>query len=313
MQSEKKYPIILSPLYRLSSIDVLAKTLGFSVDKLLKLDDYMRKRQGSGYRRFKTGPKQREVQQPVFPPLRIAQRRVFILLSRIATPDYLHSGVKHRSYITNAAQHTDNPYCLTMDISHFYASTRAEAVFQFYKYKLEIVDDLSRILTNICTFDSTMIPTGSSISQLIAYWAYSDMFDQIAEKASSIGATFSLYVDDMTFSNNEPFPNDFHADILYYLKTRWLKFKPTKLLKYYPNQAREITGCRIESNGHITAPKKLKVKAYTLYRRIKKDAYSCKKDIQRAIGLMGSAQSIDPSLFRTEYEELRGIIKRKVS
>ena len=60
--------------------------------------------------------------------------------------------------------------------------------------------DVAKILTDIVTYEKC-IPTGCPTSQLIAYYAYEDMFAGIKKIADNHGCLFSLYVDAMTFSS----------------------------------------------------------------------------------------------------------------
>ena len=155
----KRYALTSSCLYRCNTITSLARFLGISVDKLRKLDNQLRESSKEKYRVFPMGESQREIQQPINGLLIKLQKRIFILLSNIEMPDYVHSARRGRSYITNASEHINNCYTLTMDIRKFYASTRAEAVFQFFLYDMQMKDDLAHILTNICLYDNRIIPT----------------------------------------------------------------------------------------------------------------------------------------------------------
>ena len=88
-------------------------------------------------------------------------------------------------------------YVLTIDIKKFYDNCTREPVYQFFVQKLKTSPDVAEILTNIITY--------SGGSQIMAFYAYSDMFSEISDLAKQCGCKFTLYVDDMTFSSTEPF------------------------------------------------------------------------------------------------------------
>ena len=55
------------------------------------------------------------------------------------------------------------------------------------------------LLTNLCTFDNH-VPTGSPVSQLLAYYAAKPLFDELALLGKDEGVRMTCYVDDLTFS-----------------------------------------------------------------------------------------------------------------
>ena len=126
--NKKPYKLNASPLYRISSVHVLAGLLQIDPTILKNLETYVRKQPKIAYRVFLQGAKKREIQQPINPKLVRIHRRVKELLSRIETPEYLFSGKRGYSYIDNAKAHLNANYLITLDISQFYASTRTESL-----------------------------------------------------------------------------------------------------------------------------------------------------------------------------------------
>ena len=302
---QKKYKLHSSPLYRIRSIHVLAKLLLIDPRSLRRVEEYAKSNPKKAYHVFLQEPKKREIQQPVHPLLVLIHKRMKEFLSQIETPTYLFSSKRGLSYIDNARMHISANYLQTMDINKFYASTRAEAVFQFFLYDLEMASDLARMLTNLCTYDSYKIPTGSSISQILAFWAYHRVFDKVNDIMESIDISFSLYVDDMTFSSSHPIPKDLHCKIEEQLKQKWLRFKPCKLHRYFPQDSKTVTGCIITQDHRLEAPNALKAKAIkglqVAFAPSKRDG----KDLQRALGITQSIQQIDSSIFKESHRRLK--------
>lgn len=64
--------------------------------------------------------------------------------------------------------------------------------------------DLSGLCTDIVTYEGR-IPTGCPTSQMLAFYAYEDMFAEINDVACKYGCMYTVYVDDMTFSSENAF------------------------------------------------------------------------------------------------------------
>jgi len=110
----KSYTLKDSALYNLTTKKRLVDLLGRPISELKAVST------DNNYRIFdlEKASKQREIQAPTF-ALDVVQTRIASLLVRVAAPDYLHSGIKGRSNITNAEAHIGNHPVLTMDIRKF--------------------------------------------------------------------------------------------------------------------------------------------------------------------------------------------------
>jgi hypothetical protein len=64
-------------------------------------------------------------------------------------------------------------------------------------------------LANLLTFDRHLA-TGSSASPILSYYAYKDMFDEVAALAARWGAVMTCYVDDIAISGNRVTPSVLH-------------------------------------------------------------------------------------------------------
>jgi RNA-directed DNA polymerase len=303
-----------SPLYRVKSIHQLAKVLLMEVKDLRTLEHSVLNEQDKYYRVFMIHEGTREVQHPFELHIARIQKRVKYLLALIQPPEYLQSGRRGISYVDNAKLHQESSVVWTMDIRGFYKNTRDEAVYQFFIHKMGMADDLAHIMTNLCTFKDEKtcrrkIPTGSTLSQQLAYWAYSDMFNRINDLAVLVGAKFSLYVDDMTFSSDARLPENFHKQVQELLASRWLTFKPTKVKRATENQRKHITGCAITREHSIVAPNRLKKKAVEAIGKTLCSGIPTELEIQQAMGLVQSCRQIEPEMFDMSFRQLKA--KRK--
>ena len=114
----KCYPIENSPLYRLRNRRKLAEFLNlpenyFKEKHTYCYNEFSRpKPNGDGERHFTVPPEE----------LKDIQKHICKLLKRIITPEWVMSGKKSCSYITNAEVHLEHRFVKTMDISKFYDS-----------------------------------------------------------------------------------------------------------------------------------------------------------------------------------------------
>jgi len=188
--------------------------------------------------------------------------RIHHQLSLLPTPDYLHSGVKGRSSLTNGRAHEDAKSALTLDIKKFYPSCSASAVFEFFRYRLQQPRDIAEGLVSVVTYGGH-IPTGSPLSQGLAYWSKAPAFDEIYRYAVNRGLKMSLYVDDITLSSTTPkIPGHTFTDVAGILKRYQLRAKQNKTHFYGAQASKRITGNILQPDGTIVAPNKLREKLF---------------------------------------------------
>ncbi len=191
----KTYPIDQSRLYRCVSKKKLAELLGIDRAMLIALT-----KDPTAYRTFtrRTGGRERLIEEPRG-ELRRVHDRLLALLSRIQPPSYLHSGVKRRSYISNAKQHVGGGRILKTDVSQFYPSTTHHQVFVGFLRELRCAGDVARLLADLCTYQGH-VPTGSPISMPAAFFAHKQAFDALHRRMLEQNIMMTVYVDDITLS-----------------------------------------------------------------------------------------------------------------
>jgi len=240
----KIYPLNQSPLYKLKSRRKLAALFDMPVRELESLA-----KRPDNYRKFAIGKetdKPRKIEEPKARLERV-HRRLFNLLRRIEPPEYLHSGVKGKSYITNAKEHIGSDTLITLDIRQFFPSTLGWHVFEFYHEIMRCTRDVSGLLTTLSTCDNH-VPTGSCLSQIIAFYAHYHMFEEMFARTSSQGLKMTCYVDDITISGKNA-----NGTVLYQvrgiLKKRGLVSHPKKERIFGKGCPKEVTGSIIVNSG----------------------------------------------------------------
>jgi Reverse transcriptase (RNA-dependent DNA polymerase) len=198
------YPLDQSPLYKLASRRKLAQDV-FNIELA-----WLERLAGNGDSNFRVfdiaqSTKKRQVETPK-PILERIHRRLFALLERIEKPSYLHSGIKGRSYITNAKVHVGATPLVKLDIKKFYQSVESARVYRFFHEAMKCSSDIAALLTRLTSFDGH-VPTGSCVSQLLAFFAAKPMLDALQQLSNAHGVHYTVYVDDMTFSGQRATPS----------------------------------------------------------------------------------------------------------
>jgi RNA-directed DNA polymerase len=242
----KRYPLNQSPLYKLHTRKKLAQHLGLTIQELNRVASS----QDSLYDRFsktiqKDGKtKERFIEHPK-PRLRQIQKRLVCLLDRIEPPDYIHSGFRGRSYISNALSHDCKVRIAKIDIKKFFPSAYAGHVHRSFEDIFKCTPDVAGVITKLTTTFGH-IPTGGNSSTIISFFAFKQMFDEIHALAKSRDLIMSCCVDDMTFSGQAAtngFLNEVHKIVSRYgLKTH-------KRRCFEARQNRIVTGVTLTGQG----------------------------------------------------------------
>lgn len=186
-----RYPLERSPLYRMRGKAKFETVLGVEWDAVPRLLD------PKHYHVWRND-KEREIQAP-HGWLAQVHRRISKLLSRVELPDYVYSQ-KGRSYADNARAHRGKTPLIKTDISRFYPSVTKQAVFRMFVDEFECAVDIAHRLTDICCYKQAHLPTGSTLSGRVAFFAKRSMFDEIAAVAQAAECKMTVYVDDVTIS-----------------------------------------------------------------------------------------------------------------
>jgi hypothetical protein len=237
----KSYPIHQCALYKCRTKKKLFELLQTTPTKLKELREAPKL-----YHPIKVAKKDGTYRDVLAPrgDLKRIQKRVGELLLRVQTPDYLMAPVRGRSNIDNAVRHRGARSFHLLDVADFYPSCSANKVAAFYGKTLGCPPDVVKILLELTTLNGAL-PPGSPASPSLAFWAYQDMWDEIAEISEAAGCTLTVYVDDITISGHLV-PGEVVYGIKERLKHHGHSFKKQK-------EAAQIDGA-IEATGVILTP-----------------------------------------------------------
>ena len=144
---------------------------------------------------------ERQIESP-HPILKSAQR---LLLSIISETINLHSSCHgfraERSTVTNATPHVGKDVVINLDLKDFFPSITANRVYGVFK-AMKYKDEELSFLTDMTTFKGRL-PQGAPTSPIIANIICSHLDKRLDGLAKKIGADYTRYADDITFSGAE--------------------------------------------------------------------------------------------------------------
>ena len=239
----KSYSFMDSPFYKLKTKNKLAALLGVSISELFLLG----KDDGnySVFEQLSKKGKSRKIQKPI-DALDIVHTRIASLLSRITLPEYLHSGKKGHSNISNARTHLNSEKMMTADVKSFFPSTSRMMIFSFFFSVMKTSSDVADALSHICTCHG-QLPTGSRLSMPLAYFANSRMFDEINKLCQKLKIEMTVYVDDLTFSGGNV-NRLFCSVVRKIINKHGHTMHPTKTRLYASNAPKLVTGVIVIGN-----------------------------------------------------------------
>lgn len=304
-----KYDITQCALYKLKSSKQLKKVLCITEEEykdilsIVHYHSFQIDKKDSTEKRNITAPDKR---------IKEIQTRILKLLQNVERPIWLISGEKGKCYIDNGKSHLNSSYFLTMDIKKFYDNCSREYVFLFFKNRLMMAGDLAGLCTDIVTYDGG-IPTGCPTSQIIAYYAYERMFNEIYGIACKYGCKYTVYVDDMTFSSKEPFDlKRMKNEVDCILRKYGHKPKYKKVKYYSKGKSVPITGTIVTGQHELKVPNRLQKRVYDDFQELKnlmgKDISDCDiKKLNRLKGRIQASRNIEEGKF-PEINRLTNLI-----
>jgi RNA-directed DNA polymerase len=200
-------------VHSISSIENLASALGVSLSflqEVLQIPDEHR------YKKSEL-PKSDGGIRTVYSPdyrIRLIQRRInkrIFSNSRVITwPDFLFGSIPNhkdkcgqevtKDHIACAASHCGAKSLLKLDVKNFFDNVHGDIVYGVFRDLLKYPDEVSRALTNICTFKSHLVQ-GALTSSYLASLCLHDVEAYVVDRLSRKGIVYTRFVDDITLSS----------------------------------------------------------------------------------------------------------------
>lgn len=241
-----KYPIDQSPLYKLKG------KLQFETLLNIKWELCEPSNLNKKYRIKVDGKRTYQIPSGF---LTAVHHKIAKLLRKIIKPAYLHS-TKGKSYITNALQHVGKHSLIKTDICKFYPSTTFKMVYKLFLNDFKCAEDIAYKLASLCCYNQEHLPTGSSLSNEIAFLCAKKLFDEIERSLLDINPKLimTVYVDDISISGSGA-TKKLLTDIRKRIASYGYKTKNNKSRTYPAQVVKLITGA-IVSDTKLFLPNK---------------------------------------------------------
>lgn len=232
----------------------VASALGTTVDELRRLlEDQVRK---DCYTAIRIPKKRRGIRivYVVDSDLRRFHRDIhYYLRSRVTFPPYVTGFVPNRSIVDNARLHLNARRILHADIAAFFDSITWNKVVEAFLL-VGALPDVAEMLATLCTRDDCL-PQGSAASPVLSNLACTALDAQLSRLATTVGAVYSRYVDDITFSGDTVPESTAVAAILrghgFSLRTPGIRHQRRGRSQY-------VTGLTVADRGWPRVPRRLK-------------------------------------------------------
>lgn len=174
--------------------------------------------------------------------LKLIQKKICKHLQKIDLPDCMYGSIKTKNNIQNALQHIENKFFLTIDLKNFFSRINNQQIHRIF-LENGYCWGAARILTKLTSYKYTL-PQGAPTSPTIANIAFKQTAIELAEIVNEHDITFTVYLDDLTFSSKKDFKH---------LQTRILEiiranhFLPHAKKIHYCKDMCEITGLFVGS------------------------------------------------------------------
>ena len=148
-----------------------------------------------------------------------------------------------RTIFTNAKKHLRKKYLLNIDLDNFFhqiAEEKVQAIFTDNRFFAFNNDTISLLVKMVCY--NGRLPMGSPTSPPLSNFATIDLDRDLAFWAIQQRIVYTRFVDDLSFSSNNPLTEN-HLDIINdTLKMHHFKPDPDKIKWYGKDDVKEVTG-----------------------------------------------------------------------
>lgn len=134
--------------------------------------------------------------------LRYLQRLIHESLTRIYGPHpAVHGFRAGRSIVTNAKNHLDCRYVLTIDLLDFFPSVTRPRIFgRLTSSPYDFDPMIANVIASLATNSGGVLPQGSPCSPVIANMVVAELDTELARFAASKHCRYTRYADDITIS-----------------------------------------------------------------------------------------------------------------
>lgn len=205
------------------------------------------------YRTFFIPKKSGENRQIEAPCNRLKEIQRWIkdnIVDEFVVSEYATGFRKDISIVHNAKKHVGKELVINIDLKDFFPSITYEDVFLMFLY-VGYRRDVAHLLTKLCTNSQNVLPQGSPVSPSISNHILLKMDKRLGRLAESVGADYSRYADDITFSGNNKI--SFILPLVERIvEEEGFQINKRKTRLQYSNQRQEVTGLVVNSKISVS-------------------------------------------------------------
>ena len=263
----------------LTSTDALADWLGITPAELVRFADLRGlsalsdSHFGAHYRHHlhpKSSGRLRLIEEPK-PFLKRLQRQILRRMLDVVPPHDAATGFrKGTSCITGAARHAGEQIVLSFDLMDFFPSITSSRIYSLFR-TLGYPRAPARALTGLCTaitppvvlraeglaardhLTQRHLPQGAPTSPALANLAAHALDARLFGLARALGATYTRYADDLTFSGDRHIAGILHRAVPDIVTGEGFQLNPAKTRAALSHQRQTVTG--IVVNQRINTPR----------------------------------------------------------
>lgn len=188
------------------------------------------------------------------------------ILDKVYVSEYAKGFKCNSSIYENALPHVNKELVINIDIKDFFPSIHYKSVYKIFMY-LGYTKQVAHLLTKLCTNDKNVLPQGAPTSPVISNIVLLKLDKRLSELVKSVGAVYTRYADDMTFSGDKSIAK--LLPLIYtIIREEGFQVNEKKLRLRYSNQRQEVTG--------LIVNKKVAVSKRTV-KELENAIYYCKK------------------------------------
>ena len=171
---------------------------------------------------------------------------------------YLKSTIKNVSYAVNANEHKGNRHAFIIDMKNFFTQITDEKVSNSLCSLLDLNKDIADMYSVLLTspYDEEKFSNGKYVlgqglpsSPLLAFLCNLSFFNYLNELCLSKDIKMTIYVDDITFSSDNPISQDFIDKLFHLFKKNGLSINRKKIARVKNDKIKVITGGYVSQTG----------------------------------------------------------------
>ena len=217
-------------------------------------NDFFGGNKNSLYRTFSIPKKSGGVRQIEAPCKRLKEIQRWIkdeIVDKFMISEYATGFRKNMSIVDNAKKHVGKELVINMDIKDFFPSVTYEDILLMFMY-IGYRKDVAHLLTKFCTNAENVLPQGSPASPSISNHILLRLDKRLGNLAESIGADYSRYADDITFSGKKSISTIIPL-VEKIVEEEGFQINRNKTRLQYKNQRQEVTGLIVNDKISVSS------------------------------------------------------------